>query len=312
MKAVKIHEYGGVEALKYEDSPMPSLEEGEVMIEVHAASLNPIDTKLINGATPQQIIQFPITPGYDVAGIIQHIGHDVEHVKIGECVYGQAGIMQSGSGSFAEYAVTSSDLVAKMPNNLSFNEAAAVPLAACSAYQALVETMNIHNGQKILIHGGSGGVGTFAIQLARHAGAYVAATATGKGIEYIKQQGVNEAVDYNAETPFEDKIKDFDFVLDTVGNETYHRSFRTLKKGGLIVSLLSNPDKALMAKYDVRSLFQVTKVTTEKLDEVTKLIEGGFLKVNIAKIFPLEETKKAYETKENEQVLGKIAIEIQK
>jgi alcohol dehydrogenase len=312
MKAVKAHAHGGPEVLKLEDAPIPFPGKGEVLIEVHAASINPIDSKLLlTDPSYDHADQNPLTPGFDLAGAVVELGKNVKHIHVGDNVYGQAAFIKKGSGAFAEYAVTPQDLVARMPENLTFTEAAAVPLAACSAYQALVEHMKLKKGEKVLIHGGSGGIGTFAIQLAKHLGAFVASTASGAGIAYVERQGADQVIDYEADH-FEDVLKDFDAVLDTVGGETYKKSFQILKRGGLVVSMLSMPDEALMKKYHVRAALEMTKVDSKKLGKITDLITTGVLKVNIANVFSLQQTQEAFKAKEKEKVLGKIAIEVKK
>jgi alcohol dehydrogenase len=312
MKAVKAHEVGGPEVLKIEDTPIPFPGKGEVLVEVHAASINPIDTKLLRSdPSYQHAGENPVTPGFDLAGAVVEVGENVKHLRVGDNVYGQAAVIRKGSGAFAEYAVTPEDSIARIPDNISFTEAAAVPLAACSAYQALVEHMKLEKGQKVLIHGGSGGIGTFAIQLAKHRGAYVASTARGEGIGYVKDQGADTVVDYESQS-FENSLHDYDAVLDTVGGDTYRRSFEVVKRGGIIVSMLSMPDEALMKKYSVRSVLETTKVDSKKLGKITDLIKTGVLKVNISNVYPLQLTKEAFEAKEKEKTLGKIAIEVRK
>lgn len=312
MKAVKVHELGGPEVLRYEDAEQPHPGNNEVLIEVHASSINPIDTKSIQRDSKyQSTSQLPLTPGLDVAGVVITTGTGINNIQAGNKVYGQASSMRGGTGAFAEYAVTSEDAIALMPDNISFTEAAAVPLAASSAYQALMEHIRLQRGQKILIHGGSGGIGTFAIQLAKHLGAHVATTASGEGIEYAKQQGADEAIDYKAEA-FEKRLKDFDAVLDTVGGETYAKSFEVLKKGGILVSMLEQPHERLMKQHGVHAVLEMTKVTRKVLAEITLLIEQGVLKVNIAKTFPLNHMKEAYEAKESDKILGKIAVEVKR
>ncbi|WP_276370055.1 NADP-dependent oxidoreductase [Chryseolinea sp. H1M3-3] len=312
MKAIKVHEMGGPEVLKLEDIPIPFPGKGEVLVEVHAASLNPIDSKLLR-ADPayQNAADHPLTPGFDLAGSVVEIGENVKHIHVGDRVYGQAAFIRKGSGAFAEYAVTPEDSIARMPDNISFTEAAATPLAACSAYQALVEHMKLTKNQRILVQGGSGGIGTFAIQLAKHLGAYVASTATGKGIQYVKDQGADRVIDYES-TAFEELLHDYDAVLDTVGGEIYRKSFEVLRHGGILVSMLSRPDEALMKKFGVRAVLETTKVDSKKLGKITDLIKTGVLKINIAEVYPLQQTKEAFEAKEKEKILGKIAIEVKK
>jgi alcohol dehydrogenase len=312
MKAIKAHAHGGPEVLKIEDAPIPFPGKGEVLIEVHAASINPIDSKLLlTDPSYDHADQNPLTPGFDLAGSVVEIGKNVKHIHVGDNIYGQAAVIKKGTGAFAEYAVTSENLIARMPDNLTFTEAAATPLAACSAYQALVEHMKIKKGDKVLIHGGSGGIGTFAIQLAKHYGAFVASTASGAGIAYVRQQGADQVIDYESEH-FEDILKAFDAVLDTVGNETYKKSFQVLKRNGLIVSMLSIPDEALMKKFHIRAVLETTKVDSKKLGKITDLIKAGVLKVNIANVYSLQQTQEAFKAKEKEKILGKIAIEVRK
>ena len=312
MKAIKAHAHGGPEVLKIEDAPIPFPGKGEVLIEVHAASINPSDSKLLlTDPSYDHADQNPLTPGFDLAGAVVEIGKNVKHIHVGDNVYGQAAVIKKGSGAFAEYAVTPEDLIARMPDNITFTEAAAVPLAACSAYQALVEHVKLKQGGKVLIHGGSGGIGTFAIQLAKHLGAFVASTATGAGIAYVRRQGADQVIDYETEH-FEDILQDFDAVLDTVGGEIYKKSFKVLKRGGLVVSMLSIPDEALVTKFHVRAVLETTKVDSKKLGKITDLIKTGVLKVNIANVYSLQQTQEAFRAKEKEKILGKIAIEVRK
>ena len=312
MKAIKAHAHGGPEVLKIEDAPIPFPGKGEVLIEVHAASINPSDSKLLlTDPSYDDADQNPLTPGFDLAGSVVEVGKNVKHIHVGDNVYGQAAVIKKGSGAFAEYAVTPEGLIARMPDNISFTEAAAVPLAACSAYQALVEHMKLKSGEKVLIHGGSGGIGTFAIQLAKHLGAFVASTASGAGIAYVSRQGADQVIDYESEH-FEDILKDFDAVLDTVGGEIYKKSFQVLKRNGLIVSMVSVPHETLIKKFHVRAVLETTKVDSKKLGKITDLIKAGVLRVNIANVYSLQQTQEAFRAKEKEKILGKIAIEVRK
>jgi NADPH:quinone reductase-like Zn-dependent oxidoreductase len=312
MKAVKAHEVGGPEVLKLEDTPIPFPGSGEVLIEVHAASLNPNDAKLLRtDQSYHHAAENPLTPGFDLAGSVVELGKNIKHIRVGDNVYGQAAVIRKGTGAFAEYAVAQEDCIARMPDNISFTDAAAVPLSACSAYQALIEHAKVKAGYKVLVHGGSGGIGTFGIQLAKHLGAYVATTAKDKGLFYARQQGADEIIDYGSER-FEEKLKDYDVVLDTVGGDTYRRSFDVLKRGGILVSMVSMPSEMLMQKHHVRSVLVTTKVDSKKLGKITDLIKCGALHVNISNIYPLQQAKEAFEAKEKEKILGKIAIEVKK
>lgn len=310
MKAVKVHEFGGPEVLKYEEVEKPNPGRGEVLVEVHASSINPIDTKSIQDGSPyNSALDLPVTPGLDIAGVITAVGEGINNIQAGNRVYGQASVLNNGSGAFAEYAITSEDSIALMPDNISFKEAATLPLTAVSAYQALVEYINLQRGDKILIHGGSGGIGSLAIQLSKHIGAHVTTTATGEGIDYARKQGADEIIDYKTED-FGKTTNKYDAVLDTVGGDTYTKSFQVLKRGGTIVSMLQKPDEQLMEQYGVKAILEMTRIDRETLSEISRLIEAGILKPGIAKTFSLENTKEAYEAKENEKILGKIAIEV--
>jgi alcohol dehydrogenase len=310
MKAIKVHKLGGPEVLHYEDALKPTPHRGEVLIEVHGSSINPVDTKSIKtDSNYKNYLHLPVTPGSDISGVVVRVGEGVTDLKSGDKVYGQAGPLQKGTGAFAEYAVAQENAVAKMPENLSFVEAGAIPLAAASAYVAIIDHMKLHAGQKVLIHGGSGGIGSFAIQLAKHLGAYVVATTSVDGVNYVKYQGADEVIDYEFQS-FEKILKDFDAVLDTVGGDVYRKSFEVLKKGGIIVSMLNQPDEKLMEQHGVRAVLEMTKVDRELLNKISRLIEEGVLKVNISKTFPLKDTKEAYDAKNNEHILGKIAISV--
>jgi alcohol dehydrogenase len=310
MKAVKVHKLGGPEVLHFEDALKPNPHKGEVLIEVHGSSINPIDTKSIRPDSDyKSYLNLPLTPGTDISGVVVRVGEGVTSLKSGDKVYGQAGTLQKGTGAFAEYAVAQEETVAKMPENLSFVEAGAIPLTAASAYVAIIDHMKVHAGQKVLIHGGSGGIGSFAIQLAKHLGAYVVTTTSVDGVNYARYEGADEVIDYEFQS-FERTLKDFDAVLDTVGRDVYRKSFEVLKKGGIIVSMLCQPDEVLMKQYGVRAVLEMTRVDRNLLNKISRLITEGVLKVNISKTFSLKDAKEAYEAKNKEHILGKIAINV--
>lgn len=310
MKAITFHEFGGPEVLHLEEIDKPVPRDNEVLIEVHASSLNPVDAKSITkDSRYRSSIHLPTIPGLDVAGVIEKVGENIKTLHAGDLVYGQASVLRKGTGAFAEYAVTSEDALAHMPRSLSFVQAASVPLAACSAYEALIDHIHLHAGQRILIHGGSGGIGSFAIQLAKHLKADVTTTATGEGMEFCHNLGADLVVDYKQEA-FEQLGPIYDAVLDTVGGDTYRRSFQVLKPGGIIVSMLATPDEALMRRYAVTAVLEMTAIYKKVLTEIAELIDHGILKVHIAEIYPLHQTKDAYRAKEQKKVLGKIVITV--
>jgi alcohol dehydrogenase len=308
MKAAQINHFGHSDAVAIEEIDRPFPKNSEVLIEVRASSINPVDTGVREGRLQQFFpIKLPATLGADVSGVVVGIGPDVEHLKVGDHVYGQASPMMGASGAFAEYAVAPERTLALMPNNLTFAEAASVALTGLSAYQALYDHLRLQNGQRILIHGGAGGIGTTAIQIAKHIGAYVATTATGEGISYVRELGADEAIDYATQT-FEERLRNFDAVFDTVGGDTYRKSFQVLRMGGRILSMLMQPDPDLEDKYNVTALFEHTNVTTDALNRLTKLIEEDVVTVHIERTFKLSEIRQAFDAKEHGQVRGKIAV----
>ena len=310
MRAAQINGFGGKEVMKVtSDAPKPSASEGEVLVEVHAASVNPFDWKIMSGQAVTQLV-FPATLGGDVAGVVAEVGQGVQGFAVGQEVYGQANAL-SGQGSFAEFTPVKTTSLGPKPKNIDFVNAAALPLTAVSAYQALVDTLHLGAGQKILIHGGAGGIGSLAIQLAKHLGAYVATTASPQDIDYVRQLGADEVINYTAEK-FEEKVHDFDAVYDTIGGDTYTRSFKALKAGGQIVSMLEQPNQELMDNHNVTAFHQFTKVTPERLSGITKLIEDGALSVTVDRTYSLEEAADALEYLRSAHHRGKVVLLIKK
>lgn len=307
MKAAQISQYGGPEALKVVDTDKPKPAEGQVLIEVHASSLNPWDSFVRQGGAQSFMpLDLPVTLGGDIAGVVVEIGPGVTNIKVGDEVYGSAGVT-GGSGAFAEYATTTSSKVGPKPKTVNFTEAAAVALTGLSALQAITDHIKLQAGQKILIHGGAGGIGSAAIQLAKHLGAYVATTATGAGLDFAKSLGADEIIDYESQA-FDDMLHDYDAVFDTVAGETYKRSFKVLKKNGIIVSMNARPNQQLMDQYGVRAALQSTQATVESLRQLADLIDQGIIKVHVEKTFPLDQIVEAFRARESGGVRGKIAI----
>lgn len=293
MRAAQINSYGGPEVLKtVQDASNPTAGPGQVLVEVYAAAVNPFDRKVREGYLKEAApLKFPATLGGDLAGVIAELGEGVAGLQVGDEVYGQAGAL-SGQGAFAEFSPVKAEQLGLKPKNVDFVTAAALPLAGVSAYQALVDHANLQSGQKILIHGGAGGIGSFAIQIAKHLGAHVATTAAARDADFVKSLGADEVIDYKAQA-FETLIKDYDAVFDTVGGETYSRSYQVLKSGGVIVSMTDQPIEDLAQKYNIEAIAQQTKTTTERLTKLAELVEQGAIKVNIDKVFPLEQAGEA-------------------
>lgn len=306
MQAAQITKFGDVDAIHINTIETPSVPEDALLVEVHAAGVNPIDWKIRSGMIH---LPLPLTAGGDFSGIVLDVGKNVHEFRKGDEVFGQSSAYRGGSGSFAEFTIASAKNTAMRPKGTDHIESAALPLAAASALQALTEPMHLARGQKILIHGGSGGIGSIAIQLAQHLGAHVAATASEAGIAYVKNLGAETIIDYRKKA-FEDSIQNFDAVLDLVGGETYRKSFRVLKPGGTIVSLLEQPDEELMRKYAVNAMHQFTGVSHERLTEVATLVEQGVISVRIDRIFSLEQTGEALAYLEKGHPKGKVVIKV--
>lgn len=310
MKAAQISAYGGQEVIQINDSVVkPEISEGQVLVEVYAAGVNPFDVKVRDGAARSMAeLSFPAILGGDVAGVVAEVGAGVSGLEVGQAVYGQAGAL-SGHGSFAQFAPVKASQLAAKPARVNFTTAAALPLVSVSAYQALVEHMSLQPGQKILIHGGAGGIGSIAIQLAKHLGAYVATTASAAESDYVRKLGADEVIDY-ATQDFSTMLKDYDAVFDTVGGETNSKSYAVLKLEGVLVSMVEQPNEQLIEQYSVRYTYQFSKVTTERLTQISALVDNGTLKVHIDKSFPLAETADALEYLKTGHPRGKIVIQV--
>ncbi len=310
MKAVQINKYGGSEVLVISDTLKPALKQGQILVENYAASINPIDWKIRAGYLQKMApIPLPVTLGGDFAGKILEVGEGVTEFKVGDSVYGQAIILNGGSGSMAEFVAVNRANTALKPQSTSYEEAGALPLAGVSAVQALEEHIKLQKHQKILIHGGAGGIGHMAIQIAKALGAYVATTVSTNDIEFVKSLRADEVIDYKTQK-FEDQPSDFDAVFDTVGGETTDRSFKVLKKGGTIVSMLGQPNQELAQKYAVTAIGQGTQTDTAHLNRLTELVYSGKIKVNVDKVFPLAQVVEAFKYQEEIHPQGNVAIRI--
>ena len=315
MKSAQINRYGSSDVIEInQNTPSLNLSFGKVLVEIKAAGVNPIDWKIREGYM-QQItpLQFPSTLGMDFSGIIKEMdGKDSTSsmdYKNGDEVYGQASVTKGGSGAFAEMAITNADNIALKPKTLSYGEAAALPLVGVSAWQALVENMRLSKGQKILIHGGAGGIGSIAIPLAKNLGSYVATTVNSNDKQFVQSLGTDEVIDYKSQD-FEELVHDYDAVYDTVGGQTYTKSFNVLKKGGIIVSMLEQPNLDLMQRFDVKSIFQFTHVNKDRLTKLAQWIDKNNILIHIDKIFSLDESAKALDYVKDVHPRGKVILEI--
>jgi len=313
MKSAQINRYGRSEVIEInQNTPLLNLSSEKILVDVKAASVNPIDWKIREGYMKQMIsLQFPSTLGMDFSGIIKEVSKDIstEEYKQGDEVYGQASVTNGGTGAFAEIALTNTDNVALKPKSLNYAEAAALPLVGVSAWQALVENMELSKDQKILIHGGAGGIGSIAIPLAKNLDAYVATTASSDDKEFVQNLGADEVIDYKSQD-FEELVHDYDAVYDTVGGQIYTKSFKVLKKGGIIVSMLEPPNSDLMEKFGVKAIFQLTQVNKDRLTQLAKWIDKNNIKIHVDKTFSLDETAKALDYVKDVHPRGKVIIKI--
>lgn len=308
MKAIRIHEYGGPEVLRYEEAPRPDPGPGEVLIRVHATSVNPVDWKVREGHTRDFLkYTMPFIPGWDVSGVIESVGADVSRLKVGDEVYSRPDIGRNGA--YAEYIAVRESEVALKPKSIDHVHSAVIPLAALTAWQALYDGAKLSAGQTVLIHGAAGGVGTFAVQLAKMKGARVIATASKRNHEFLRSLGADELIDYNT-TKFEDVVRDVDAVLDTITGETADRSYGVIKKGGVYVSILAPPNMEKCAALGIRGHHTFVQANPEQLGEIAKLVDSGKLKLTIEKVFPLADARAAQELNAQGHTRGKIAIRV--
>ena len=310
MKAAQINQYGDTSVVQINEVAVPTPTDDQVLVSVRAVSLNPFDSAIRNGYMKDAIpLQLPVTIGGDIAGTITAVGANVTHVTVGDNVYGQANVVAGDSGAFAEFAATATDHIAKMPTTLDFNQAAALPLIGVSALQALTQHIHLQSGQKIFIHGGGGAIGTIAIQLAKHLGAYIAVTATGDDIERVRNLGAGEVIDYKNQD-FTKLLQNYDAVFDTVGGDDFTRSLSILHQGGIAVSMAGSADETIVKGLGVQAISQLTRVTTNMLDTLSKLVEAGAIAPHIGKIFPFEQIKEAFVARESAMIPGKIIVEL--
>jgi NADPH:quinone reductase-like Zn-dependent oxidoreductase len=308
MKAVVIHAYGGPEVLKLEDAPRPEPKEDEILIRVVAASVNPVDAAIRKGYLAELIgNKFPLVLGMDVAGVVEKTGAKISKFKVGDPVY--AFFTLASEGGYAQFAVAKESEAAPKPRGVSYVQAAAVPAAASTAWQVLVETAKLSAGQTVLIHGGSGGVGHFAIQIAKARGAKVIATASTANQDFLKQMGADQAVDYT-KTKFEDVAKDVDVVLDAVGRDTLKRSYGVVKKGGIIVSIVDEPEQAALDTHGIRGMTLRSTPKASVLEELTRLIEAKKITPVVSQTLPLSEVAKAQGQIATRHTRGKIVLQV--
>ena len=308
MNAIRIHSYGGPEVLLHEQAPRPRLRKGEVLIRVHAAGVNPLDRRVRAGEL-KEIIQhkLPLIPGWDVSGVVEEVGVGVSQFKRGDEVFAMADLTRDGA--YADYIAVRQAMVAMKPKSLHHVRAAAAPVSALAAWRSLFDLGQLQSGQRVLIHGGSGGVGHFAVQLAKWKGAYVVATASTKNQELLRKLGADETIDY-ARQKFEDVAQKIDIVLDTVGGDTQERSWGVLNKSGVLISLVQPPSEEKAKQFGVRGMMCSVQPDGAQLNKIAKLIDSAKLRPTIDRILPLSDARRAHELSQNGHVHGKIVLRV--
>lgn len=305
MKAIQVAQYGQAEALELKELADLKPNDDQVLINVSGSGINPIDWKILSGAMQQFIpLPLPYTPGVEVSGTVAAVGRNVRDFVVGDKVFGFIGI----TGGYATQALSTPDRLAHTPTTLSLQEAGGVPAAALTAWQALHEHAGIQAGQKVLIHGGSGGVGSFAIQLARLAGAYVIATSSAKNHDYLRSLGADEVIDYTT-AKFEDSVADLDAVIDLVGGETQNRSWSVIKRGGVLVSPVSAPSAQKASEHGVSGKNFATRSDGSQLAEIAALFTSGKLSLE-AQVVPLTEVVDAVKQSWAGHTRGKIVLDV--
>lgn len=309
MKAIRFHQYGGPQTLGLDEVPVPEIGPDEVLVEIHACAVNPADFKFRAGWYAQYVpLSLPFIPGADFSGTVAKAGPLASRFKPGDLVFGMRPV-QTG-GSYAEYIAVPGDTLAHKPSTVSHAEAAGAPLAGLTAWSALFDHARIGPSQTILIHAAAGGVGSFAVQLAKRAGAYVIATTSGPHVELVSSLGADEVIDYRS-TDFTTVVKNLDVVLDTLGGESQARSFGVLRPGGMMVTLQPpGIDDAVARSHGVRAGLVAVTAHGGRTAELAALLQAGALKVVIDQTFPLAEARAAHERSESGRARGKIVLQV--
>ncbi len=332
MKAFILDRYGGADGVRAGDMPAPELREDDVLIQVHAAGVNLLDSKIRNGEF-KRILRYrlPLILGHDVAGVVARVGARVQRFKPGDEVYARPA--DGRIGAFAEFIATNEDDVAIKPKALTMEETASIPLVGLTAWQALIERVNLTRGQQVLIHAGAGGVGTFAIQLAKHVGATVATTTSTRNVDLVRSLGADIAIDYKKED-FADVLRNYDVVLNSLDKATLQKSLRVLKPGGQLISISGPPDAAFarsigaswalrmimgFLSHEIRSKarrrhvhysFLFMRANGDQLSEITSLIDAGTIRPVVDRVFPFASTKEAMAYVEAGRAKGKVIVSL--
>jgi len=291
MRAVCVHQFGGLDAIVYEEVPLPVPAERQVLVRVKAAGVGLWDAWVREGksAIPQPL---PLILGSDLSGIIEEVGPSVPGFQPGDDIFGVTN--SRFTGAYAEYALADSAMIARKPGRLSYVEAASVPVVACTAWQMVFDHGQVDGSKRVLVHGAAGNVGAYAVQFAKRAGAETIATAFTRDLDYVHGLGADQVIDART-AHFEERVKDVDVVIDTIGGETLDRSFEVLKPGGVIVSSVSMPDQDKAARHGVRGMFFLVNVTYESLTQIAELIDSGQIAAHVGEVIPLAKARLAHE-----------------
>lgn len=308
MKAVAMHAYGGPEVLKYEDAARPDPATGEVLVRVHAAAVNPVDWKVRAGHLRGFLnYSLPLIPGWDLSGVVEATGAGVTDWKQGDAVYARPDLRRNGA--YAEYIAVRASELGHKPRSIDHVQASAIPLACLTAWQALFDAGGLKAGQRVLIHAAAGGVGTFAVQLAKWKGAHVVGTASERNHAFLRELGADEVIDYT-KTNFEEVVRDVDVVLDTLAGQTRDRSWNVLKKDGILVSILGQPSPDDAAQRGVRAAGVFVEPNQAQLGEIAKLVDSGKLRPIIETALPLAQAARAHEMNQTLHTRGKIVLQV--
>ena len=308
MQAIQIQEFGDPQVLQVKEISIPAPGPGELLVRVHAAAVNPVDTSIRAGrAGGLSGASLPYVPGFDVSGTVTAIGSDVVNFKVDDEVFAMVDLRRGGA--YAEYAIVLENEAALKPTRVNHAEAAAIPLVALTAWQALFEVAKLQKDQTILIHAGAGGVGSIAVQLAKWRGAHIIATASDYNHNFLRELGVDVPVDYRTQN-FEDFASDVDVVLDPIGGDTQVRSLQILKEGGILVSIVGLTSEGRNPSRNVRATSILVRPNSVQLSEIGGLIQNGIINPIVSYRFPLEQAPLAHEQSQTRRTRGKIVIEI--
>jgi NADPH:quinone reductase-like Zn-dependent oxidoreductase len=308
MKAIRMHSKGGPELLAYEDAPKPQLQPGDALVRVSASSITKTELTWSETYTAcDGKPRLPTIPGHEFSGVVDEITSGVTDVKVGEAVYGLASFCRDGSA--AEYiAIRAADLAPK-PKTLDHVQAASIPVAALTAWQALFDHASVAKGKRVLIHGAAGGVGVFAVQIANWTGAEVIATASASNHDFLGELGADQVIDYT-KLRFEDEVEDLDMVLDTMGGDTLDRSYGVLRRGGTLVSVAAEPSAEKAKEFGVHAVFFIVEPNRTQLMEIVHLIDAGKIRPVLDTVLPLDQARQAFERGLTNHARGKIVLRI--